>query len=83
LAPDGRPHPPVNQALTKIEADVLQLILEGKGNSEIAKIMCRSHRTIEDHRANILRKFGVDNLVDLVKQVAVVRLPSTFEKHLR
>jgi two-component system response regulator FixJ len=83
LAPDSRPHPPANQALTKIEADVLQLILEGKSNSEIAKIMCRSHRTIEDHRANILRKFDVDNLVDLVRQVAVVRMPSTFEKHLR
>ena len=83
LDPDGRPHPRVDQVLTKTEASVLELILDGKSNSEIAKILCRSRRTIEDHRANILRKFSVDNLVDLVKRVAVVRLPSTFEKHSR
>jgi len=31
-------------------------------------------RTIEMHRSRIMRKLGVDNLVDLVKQTAVVKL---------
>lgn len=81
LDPAGRPHPVLDQILTKTEADILELILDGKSTSEIARLMSRSHRTIEDHRAKILRKFGTDNLVDLVKRVCVVRLPSTFEKH--
>jgi two-component system response regulator FixJ len=67
---------PARQVLTRTEAKVLRLILDGKNNAEIARRMSRSPRTIEDHRAHIMHKLGVDNLVDLVKQVAVVRLPS-------
>ena len=67
-------HRIVGDVLTKTEMIVLRLILDGKSTKEIARLRHRSVRTIEDHRSRIMRKLGVDNLVDLVKQTAVVRL---------
>jgi FixJ family two-component response regulator len=68
-------HQIVGDVLTKTEMIVLRLILDGKSNKEIAMLRQRSVRTIEVHRIRIMRKIGVDNLVDLVKQTAVVWLP--------
>jgi FixJ family two-component response regulator len=67
-------HRIAGDVLTKTEMTVLRLILDGKSTKEIAMLRHRSVRTIEDHRSRIMRKLGVDNLVDLVKQTAVVRL---------
>lgn len=55
--------------LTPSEYQVLELVIKGLSNSQIASHLKRSARTIEDHRANIMRKFDVDNLVDLVRAV--------------
>ncbi len=74
LGHDPQGHHIVGKVLTKTEAKILRLILDGKSNKEIARLRHRSVRTIEDHRSRIMRKLGVDNLVDLVKQTAVVRL---------
>jgi len=60
--------------LTKTEMKVLRLILDGNSNKEIAYILHRSLRTIEDHRHHIMRKLGVGNTVDLVKRAAVMGL---------
>jgi len=65
---------PIGQILTKIEKKTLKLILEGKSNKEMAYILGRAMRTVERHRSNIMRKFGVDNLVDLVKKAAFMKL---------
>jgi two-component system, LuxR family, response regulator FixJ len=59
---------PAKQTLTKIEKRVLKLILEGKSNKEIAYVFDRAVRTAERHRSAVMRKFGVDNIVDLVKK---------------
>ena len=67
-------HPLVGKVLTKTEMRVLRLMLDGKSTKEIAFLRHRSVRTIEEHRSRIMHKIGVDNLVDLVKQTAVVRL---------
>jgi len=60
--------PLVGKPLTRTERIVLCLILEGISNKRIAYILERSERTIEVHRSRIMRKLGVDNLVDLVKK---------------
>ncbi|MFA5239417.1 MAG: response regulator [Phycisphaerae bacterium] len=57
-------------ALTKKELIVLRLILQGKNNREMAKLLHRSIRTVEDHRRHIMGKLDVDNVVDLVKRAA-------------
>jgi len=62
------------QALTKAEKKVLKLILEGKGNKEIAHRLQRTLRTVERHRSNIMRKFDVDNIVGLVRKAALINL---------
>ena len=62
----------VGKLLTKTEMKVLRLILDS--NKKIARLLHRSVRTIEDHRSHIFRKFGVDNLVDLVKRAAEMGL---------
>ena len=67
-------HRIAGDVLTKTEMIVLRLILDGKSTKEIASLRHRSVRTIEDYRSRIIRKLGFNNLVDLVKQVAVVRL---------
>ncbi|HPC96179.1 MAG TPA: response regulator [Sedimentisphaerales bacterium] len=65
----------VRKPLTRSEIEVLRLILDGKGNKEIARLRHRSVRTIEDQRRRIMHKFGVDNPVDLIREVAIVRMP--------
>ena len=60
--------------LTRAERIVLRLIMEGIGNKRIAYILERSERTIEVHRSRIMRKLGVDNVVDLVKRASTMGL---------
>ncbi len=51
--------------LTAAEMKVFRLIMGGKTNKEIAKLMSRSVRTIETHRTNIMHKLGAHNSVEL------------------
>jgi len=60
--------------LTSIEKRVLKLVIDGKSNKEIANLLHRSKRTVEVHRAHIMRKLRADNLVDLVKRAVVMGL---------
>ncbi len=53
--------------LTPREAEILQLIAEGRSNKEAASILGISRRTAENHRARIMRKLGLSSLSDLVR----------------
>ena len=66
--------PACHHTLTKTEKKILKLILEGKANKEIAYILNRAMRTVERHRSDIMNKFGVDNIVDLIKKAALTDL---------
>ncbi len=57
-----------------MEKKVLKLLLDGKGNKHIATELQRSIRTIEDHRSNLMKKFGTNNIVDLVKKAMNINL---------
>ena len=57
----------MGRKITRAEMRVLHMIMDGKTNAEIASILKRSIRTVEVHRRHIMRKCGVDNVVDLVK----------------
>jgi len=61
------------KALTATEQAILQLMLESKSAKEIAKLHDHSTRTTEDQRYSIMQKVGVDNVVDLVKRIELVR----------
>lgn len=60
--------------VTKQEMRVLQLIVGGHSNKEIAGLLHRSVRTIEVHRSRIMHKLDVENLIDLLKRAAELGL---------
>ncbi len=53
--------------LTPREREVVKLIAEGHTNQQIADLLHRSVKTIESHRANILRKLDIHDSIELVK----------------
>ena len=73
-------NPDLGTSLTRAEMRILQLVIQGKSNKEISNFLHRSARTIEVHRAHIMHKLGVDNLVDLIKRVASMGLVDLREK---
>jgi PAS domain S-box-containing protein len=62
------------KVLTKIEKGILHLIGHGWSNKEIAKQLSRSIRTIEDHRANIMKKLHVTTLAELTKKAQFLHI---------
>ncbi|WP_439131582.1 response regulator [Polaribacter sp.] len=60
--------------LTNKEAQVLKLIAKGLTTKEIASQLFVSTRTIETHRANILKKIEVKNTAELIKKAADYKL---------
>jgi DNA-binding NarL/FixJ family response regulator len=55
--------------LTQREKEIVKLILDGMSSPEIAEKLFISHRTVENHRANIMNKLKVRNTIELVKKV--------------
>lgn len=53
--------------LSPRERQVFQLIVDGQSSNRISQILCVSNKTIEKHRANIVRKLGISNPVDMLK----------------
>lgn len=60
-------------ALTAREREIMLLTIEGQTSKEIARQLSISYRTVESHRAHILRKTGASNLIELA------RIASQFE----
>jgi DNA-binding NarL/FixJ family response regulator len=53
-------------ALTRRELEVLQLLVEGKSNKEIAEALQLSANTVAVHRANIMDALGIHKTAELV-----------------
>ncbi|MCR9537950.1 response regulator transcription factor [Vibrio alginolyticus] len=53
------------ESLTPREKDILRLIIEGKRNIRIADELCIAMRTVEVHRANLLKKFSAKTVAEL------------------
>ena len=53
--------------LTPRQREVLQLYAEGHSAKEVAKILHISHRTAENHKAQIMDALGVTSTADLVR----------------
>lgn len=60
--------------LSNKETEVLGLIAKGLTTKEIAEKLFVSSRTIETHRANILKKLEVKNTAELIKKAAKMNL---------
>lgn len=53
--------------LTPAERRILQLVAQGKTNKEIAQLLSRSLRTVENHRHRLMQKLHAQSVADLVK----------------
>jgi DNA-binding NarL/FixJ family response regulator len=60
-------HAPPRDPLTAREREVVQLLGEGRTNKEVATVLDVSVKTIESHRANIMRKLRLRSVTDLVR----------------
>jgi DNA-binding NarL/FixJ family response regulator len=65
LGPIGEAQSPA-QRLSPRELEVLQWIVHGKSNKEIAALLGVSVNTVAVHRANIMQTLGIHNTADLV-----------------
>lgn len=63
----ANPGTPSGVTISPREIEVVQLISEGKNTKEMAGILGLSIKTIESHRANIMKKLNCRTLADLIK----------------
>ena len=56
-------------SITKREREVILALLDGKSNKELAETLFVSEKTIETHLANIYRKVGVKNRLELFSRL--------------
>lgn len=60
--------------LTKREKQILEMIAEGKTTANMAETLFLSPLTVETHRRNLLQKFDVKNVAELIKEALQQRL---------
>lgn len=53
--------------LTPREREILQLLVEGRTNRDVGKLLDISVKTAETHRARIMRKLRIESVADLVR----------------
>lgn len=52
--------------LSAREREIVQLLAESKSNKEVSTLLGISVKTVQTHRATIMRKLGINSIVDLV-----------------
>ena len=55
------------ESLTPREHEVMDYVVNGKHNREIAEVLGISPRTVEVHKARVMAKLGVDGVPELVR----------------
>jgi DNA-binding NarL/FixJ family response regulator len=65
---------PGSSPLTVREREVVRLLAGGQGNKGVATALAISVKTVESHRANIMRKLELDSIVELIRYAVRNRL---------
>jgi len=53
-------------ALTRREKEILSMVAAGQKNKDISEKLCISVKTVEKHRANLMKKLGFHSVAELV-----------------
>ena len=61
------PVPQVVAGVTGREREILAMIASGQSNKRIAQALKRSVKTVEKHRANLMRKLNLHNVADVTR----------------
>ena len=69
-----------NVPLSKREKEVLDLVLQGKGNKQIALSLAISIRTVEFHLKNVYAKFQVGSRIELLLKLGHATVGSNIEE---
>lgn len=62
----------LNQKLTQRETEIAQLTVNGLTCKEIARKLNLSHRTVEVHKANLMKKLEVHSKSDLSSKIIIL-----------
>lgn len=60
--------------LTPRQREILQLIAEGKSTKQIALVLHVSVKTVESHRAQLMKRLGVQDIASLVRYAVKIGL---------
>jgi DNA-binding NarL/FixJ family response regulator len=63
----GAPRGKTTPGLTSREAEVLQLVAEGRANKQIAAELCISIKTVEKHRQQVMNKLNIHDIAGLTR----------------
>ena len=74
-----KPH----ERLTIREREVLHLLATGHNNAEIAAKLCISRRTVENHRASMMRRLGLRGSVQLLRYAMEQGIAAPESGHLQ
>lgn len=67
MAQDPGPDMPPGEQLTERETEVLKMVAKGMSYKQIAERLVLSHRTVQNHVQNTLRKLQLHNRVELTR----------------
>lgn len=60
-------NPMISNDLTDREVEILRMIAQGFSNKEIGQALFISHRTVDTHRTNLMKKLNVRNIAGLIR----------------
>jgi len=60
--------------LTTREREIMEMVIRDRANNDIASDLGLSRKTIEFHRSHMMKKLGVESLVELMKVVLKAQL---------
>ena len=58
--------------LTRRESEVVELVVAGLSNAEVARRLYLSERTVETHLQHVYRRLGVDSRLALIAHLSAV-----------
>jgi len=73
----GQPVKRRSDYLTAREAEVLQLIAEGRANKQIAAELCISIKTVEKHRQQVMNKLDIHDVAGLTRHAIALGIIET------
>lgn len=63
--------------LTSRECEVMEQVVEGLLNKQIADVLGIAERTVKEHRAHVMRKMRATSIAELVRMVMTVEEEET------
>jgi len=58
---------PIVKELSARELEIIKLVAQGMSNKEIGEQLFISHRTVDTHRTNLMKKLSIHNIAGLIR----------------